>query len=308
MKTNFVHRFDPPVFRALLAGCIVMALGSAPVRAQKGIEADHPNYQEAHHKLGVMAVAKGELDRGVLHLSSALNYGPPSAQLLSDLGGALYLKGEPDLAEQKLRAALMLDPAHRDARNQLELVTAKQREKTAVAMRQMAEDRAKGEAEAALLAQQIAATRAKILANAAAVALPQNMAEARAAAEVQAVIDARLANQARESAEAAARLVVSGQPRTNFNPAPALPILEANLLGMARQFEQLGKGQEAGSLYGQLLVHNPNHPEAHHRLGVIAAANGDLDRGISHFNSALNCGPPSAQLLSDLGGALFLKG
>lgn len=78
------------------------------------------------------------------------------------------------------------------------------------------------------------------------------------------------------------------------------------LLSIARIQERQGKTAEAVEIYNKLLEREPTLGEAHHRLGVIAAANGDFEKAKSHFRAAQRSSEPSAELLSDIGYTVFL--
>jgi len=151
-----------------------------------------PMNQYAHHRLGVMAASRGDLDQGIAHFSTAERGGPPSPQLLNDFGGALYMKGNLTTAEQKLRAALTLNPDNQDAARNLELVLVKQQAMAAAA----AEERAAAESEAAQHRQ--AAVKAITAAKAAV--------RAREIAEARAAVEGRAASQAIAEAKMAGRL------------------------------------------------------------------------------------------------------
>ena len=160
-----------------------------------------PMNQYAHHRLGVITASRGALDQAIAHFGAAERGGPPSPQLLNDFGGVLYLQGNLNTAEQKLRAALTLDPANQEAARNLELVLVKQQALTAAA----AEERLAAESQAARHNQ----AAAQALAAAHAAARAREIAEARAALEgqaaSQAIADARMASLLRTVAEAKMR-------------------------------------------------------------------------------------------------------
>ncbi len=85
----------------------------------------NPRCQHAYHRLGVMAAERGELDQAIAHFRAAESSGTATGQLLSDMGAAYFLRGDMDTAEQKLRAALVLEPQNRNASRNLELLLAK---------------------------------------------------------------------------------------------------------------------------------------------------------------------------------------
>ncbi len=78
-------------------------------------------------------------------------------------------------------------------------------------------------------------------------------------------------------------------------------------MSLARLSERHGKTAEAEAIYRAVIETQPNHQVAHHRLGVLAAQSGDLDRALEHFADAERCGPPNAALLSDIGYAHYLQ-
>lgn len=86
-----------------------------------------PEHRDAIHRLGAIAVRSGDTDVALEHLGRAEEIGPPTAELLSDIGYALYLQDRLPLAEQKLRAALSLNPQYVAARNNLGIVLAEQK-------------------------------------------------------------------------------------------------------------------------------------------------------------------------------------
>jgi Flp pilus assembly protein TadD len=86
-----------------------------------------PEHRDAIHRLGTIAVRSGDTDVALEHLGRAEEIGPPTAELLSDIGYALYLQDRLPLAEQKLRAALSMNPQYTAARNNLGIVLGEQR-------------------------------------------------------------------------------------------------------------------------------------------------------------------------------------
>jgi tetratricopeptide (TPR) repeat protein len=86
-----------------------------------------PEHRDAIHRLGAIAVRSGDTDVALEHLGRAEEIGPPTAELLSDIGYALYLQDRLPIAEQKLRAALSLNPQYVAARNNLGIVLAEQK-------------------------------------------------------------------------------------------------------------------------------------------------------------------------------------
>ena len=91
-----------------------------------GVLESDPQDRTACHRLGCLAVRRGEHDQGWEYFHRAASNGDGSAQLLNDMGYLLYLKHDLNSAEGKLRAALRKDPQLKSARNNLGLVLAEQ--------------------------------------------------------------------------------------------------------------------------------------------------------------------------------------
>ncbi len=73
------------------------------------------------------------------------------------------------------------------------------------------------------------------------------------------------------------------------------------LFNHALHCHQTGNLREAEAGYRQILQHAPQHPEALHYLGVIAAQVGDFDAAVSFMEQALKVAPRNPYLLNDLG-------
>lgn len=73
------------------------------------------------------------------------------------------------------------------------------------------------------------------------------------------------------------------------------------LLAHALSCHQAGNLQEAEAGYRQILQHAPNHAEALHYLGLIAAQFGSFADAIALMEKALKAAPRNAYLLNDLG-------
>jgi tetratricopeptide (TPR) repeat protein len=71
---------------------------------------------------------------------------------------------------------------------------------------------------------------------------------------------------------------------------------------------QSGRLAEAEYLYRQVLSQDPNHPDALHLLGVIAAQAGDLDAAVHLIQRATTICCTNASYFSNLGNALKIKG
>ncbi len=69
-----------------------------------------------------------------------------------------------------------------------------------------------------------------------------------------------------------------------------------------------GRADDARRLYQQILDEQPNHPEAHHRLGILADRDGQYATAEKHYLRALRGRPTDADLLSDVGYSYFLQG
>lgn len=85
-----------------------------------------PTDRTAFHRLGCLAVRRGEHDEGLEYFQLAASGGEVSAELLNDMGYVLYLKHDLKSAEAKLREALQKGPQFKSARNNLGLVLAEQ--------------------------------------------------------------------------------------------------------------------------------------------------------------------------------------
>jgi Tfp pilus assembly protein PilF len=85
-----------------------------------------PQTQMAHHRLGVIAAQRGEMDRAMEHFARAEKIGPVSAQLLNDIGYAHYLQNNLSEAEARTRQAIRLDSGFKAAHNNLGQILAEQ--------------------------------------------------------------------------------------------------------------------------------------------------------------------------------------
>ncbi|QDT12352.1 tetratricopeptide repeat protein [Stieleria marina] len=65
---------------------------------------------------------------------------------------------------------------------------------------------------------------------------------------------------------------------------------------------------ESEKLYREILVSEPDHPEARHRLGVVLLRTEQIDQAIKCLSDAVQQGDPSTGLLGDLGYAQMLAG
>lgn len=100
---------------------------------QQVLEKD-PKQTLAYHRLGSLAVRRGEHDVALDYFERARKRGKPSAELLNDIGYTQYLKHDLIAAEETLREALRANPSFSSAHNNLGLVLAEQcRDEEAVA-------------------------------------------------------------------------------------------------------------------------------------------------------------------------------
>ena len=77
---------------------------------------------------------------------------------------------------------------------------------------------------------------------------------------------------------------------------------------VARAYETQGNYRPAGDIYEKLIADNPQNHRLHHRLGVLEVRQGRLDEAQAHFDQALKAAPEDAELLTDIGYALYLQG
>jgi Flp pilus assembly protein TadD len=85
-----------------------------------------PRDARLHHRLGVLAVQKGDFAKAEDHFRTARSLAPPTAELLSDMGYCSYLQHRLPEAEADLNEALRLEPTHAAAINNLALVLGRQ--------------------------------------------------------------------------------------------------------------------------------------------------------------------------------------
>lgn len=78
-------------------------------------------------------------------------------------------------------------------------------------------------------------------------------------------------------------------------------------LSMARLRERHGETDAAAAIYAKVIEIDPNNVLAHHRLGVISAADGRFEKADAHFQTALQIAPPTTELLNDIGYSLYLR-
>jgi Flp pilus assembly protein TadD len=77
---------------------------------------------------------------------------------------------------------------------------------------------------------------------------------------------------------------------------------------MARMLERNESFTDAEKLYREILVTQPGHAEARHRLGVVLLRTEQVDDAITCLSEAMQQGDPPKGLLGDLGYAQMLAG
>lgn len=99
--------------------------GTAKDLYQQVLKQDSKN-AEAHHRLAVIADQQQDSKTADDHYARALALQPSDADLLSDIGFSLYLRGRFDDAARRLKEALEADQFHRGAHSNLGLVYGRQ--------------------------------------------------------------------------------------------------------------------------------------------------------------------------------------
>ena len=84
----------------------------------------HPDFAPAHHRLAVVYERLGKEQLSQQHFESALSLAPQNCDLLCDYGYSRYLRNDLEMAEQKLREALVQQPEMKRAQMNLGLVEA----------------------------------------------------------------------------------------------------------------------------------------------------------------------------------------
>ncbi len=110
-----------------------------------------------------------------------------------------------------------------------------------------------------------------------------------------------------------ALLSVIGSGCAMIEKLPPLPTAE-NLrkaeqqkISLARLSEEKGNLADARHIYQELLKKDPNHYEAHRRLGVVATRESKFAEADEHFHKAWQIGPQTASLATDMGYRLYLE-
>ena len=87
----------------------------------------NPDFAEAHDNLGVYLFSVNRTAEALTHLRRAAELAPASADILSDLGGALADSGDVAGARAALERAVVLQPNHPTAKANLQLLNARAR-------------------------------------------------------------------------------------------------------------------------------------------------------------------------------------
>jgi len=78
-------------------------------------------------------------------------------------------------------------------------------------------------------------------------------------------------------------------------------------LAFARLCERHGETEQARIVYEGVLKQDPTNRIAAHRLGVVAAAEGNLTKAETLLTKAAESGPPDAELFNDIGYTYYLQ-
>lgn len=78
--------------------------------------------------------------------------------------------------------------------------------------------------------------------------------------------------------------------------------------GIARMSERDGSLDDARAAYLKILEAHPDHLPSLHRLGVVSLRLERVDEAIAYLERAVAAGPPSGELLGDLGYTQFIAG
>ncbi len=89
---------------------------------------------------------------------------------------------------------------------------------------------------------------------------------------------------------------------------PVPPFSIETALQTALEYHKAGRLSEAEALYRQVLVQNPIHPDALHRLGLIAFQTGQNDVAVDLIRKAITAQPNDAAYHLNLANALHRRG
>ena len=112
----------------------------------------------------------------------------------------------------------------------------------------------------------------------------------------------------RQQRRKAARLLNKDRDRGRAATVPASADEVAEVLGAAIGLHRAGKLQEAASLYGQILEHDPHHADATHGMGLIAYQTDRSDKAVDLLRAALALVPDQAEWHCDMGVVLADRG
>ena len=95
-------------------------------------------------------------------------------------------------------------------------------------------------------------------------------------------------------------MTASTSPQQPADPAMAQALQDlhqslAQAMQLAVNHQQCGQLEEAETLYRSILDVQPNHPDANHRLGVLAVQMKQAEAGLPHFAAALEAKPEQQQ-------------
>ena len=95
-------------------------------------------------------------------------------------------------------------------------------------------------------------------------------------------------------------MTIFAPPQQPVDPAMAQALKDlhqslAQALQLAVNNQQAGQLEEAETLYRSILQAQPNHPEANHRLGVLAVQMKQAGAGLPYFAAALEARPEQQQ-------------
>ncbi len=223
----------------------------------------YPNYAEAHNNLGNIFDEKGQANEAMAEYQKALELNPNYAQAHYNLGRNLEQKGQLDEAMNQFQMALAIDPYYASAHHNLGNILAQ-----------------KGQLDEA--SEQFQA------------ALAFNPNEAATHYNL-----GRILQQKGQLAEALGEY----QKAIELDPDYAE---SHNNLGdiLARA----GRIDEAIDHYRKALANDPNFADAHSNLGACLFQKGQLDEAIDQYQKALAINSTNAGARSNLGLALFQKG
>ncbi len=100
--------------------------------------------------------------------------------------------------------------------------------------------------------------------------------------------------------------------QTEVERSPEIPggssLTVMRLLERGHDADAHGRTQEAKMYYQQALAEDPDQPDAHHRLAILADRAGDFPLALEHYQQALRGKPHDVDVLNDLGYSYFLQG